>query len=200
MENSRTRLRWLSLFFVLVLFAGCSRSAGVEPAQVAATVTIDSLPDGLGRGYPIASLAGETSSDAIALGDPAPNFRLTLDDGRSLTLHDLAGRPVLVNFWATWCGPCRLEMPEIVRAANATPDLVVLAVNVQEELEPIQAFAGDFQMSMPIARDQNGDIRSLYQVRGMPTTFFVNRQGAVQAIWPGVLTPDRLEEFLSQIL
>jgi thiol-disulfide isomerase/thioredoxin len=190
-------LLWL---FLTLALAGCGANAGSAALPEVATIGVDTLPEGLGRGYPLAATVDGDAGMGIGIGEQAPNFRLTLDDGRSLSLHDLAGRPVLINFWATWCGPCRIEMPELVRTAAATPELVILAVNVQEELEQIEAFAGDFQMTMPIPRDEQGDIQNLYQVRGMPTSYFIDRDGVIRAVWAGVLTPNRLEELLDQIL
>lgn len=186
-------------FATTLILAACGRTPATSPVPTP-SVQIDALPDGLGRGYPLGSVAGGNEETGIAVGKRAPNFRLTLDDGRALTLHDLKGRPVLINFWATWCGPCRLEMPEIVRTAQATPELVVLAVNVQEQRPQIEAFAKDFEMEMPIVRDEAGDVQNLYQVRGMPTTYFVDGNGVVRAVWAGVLTPSRLAELLDEIM
>jgi thiol-disulfide isomerase/thioredoxin len=183
----------------LILLAGCGSERTRVSSVTAPTVSVDETPAGLGRGYPLASPA-DGGDTGIGIGDRAPNFRLTLDDGRAMTLHDLAGRPVLINFWATWCGPCRIEMPEILRTAEERPELVVLAVNVEEELEPIQAFAADFQMEVVIPRDEEGDVRTLYQVRGMPMSYFIDRNGVIRAVWAGVLTPDRLDELLAEIL
>jgi thiol-disulfide isomerase/thioredoxin len=106
----------------------------------------------------------------------------------------------MVNFWATWCGPCRLEMPEIVHRADNTPDLVVIAINVQETQEPIAAFASDFNMTMPIVRDQDAAIRDLYQVPGMPTTVFIDRAGKISTYRKGVLSPSMLQEYLALIV
>lgn len=193
------RLLPLVLLIALAVLSGCGSNRNSAAAGIAPTVTLDEMPSGLGRGYPIATPANNDDT-GIGIGDRAPNFRLTLDDGRTMTLHDMEGRPILINFWATWCGPCRIEMPEILRTANETPELVVLAVNVQEDLEPIQAFAADFDMAVVIPRDQDGDIRTLYQVRGMPMSYFIDRNGVIRAVWAGVLTPARLEELLNQIL
>jgi thiol-disulfide isomerase/thioredoxin len=194
------RLRLLLLLLLALALSGCGANPGAAAPPEAATVSVDALPEGLGRGYPLAAPVDGDANTGLEVGEHAPNFRLTLDDGRALSLHDLAGRPVLINFWATWCGPCRIEMPELVRTAEATPELVILAVNVQEELEQIEAFAGDFQMTMPIPRDAQGEIRNLYQVRGMPTSYFIDREGIIRAVWAGALSPNRLEELLGQIL
>ncbi|MCC6165881.1 MAG: TlpA family protein disulfide reductase [Caldilineaceae bacterium] len=193
------RLTTIVVLAAVLMLAACGRSPAAPPAPTP-SVRIDELPDGLGRGYPLGAVAGGGDETGIAVGKRAPNFQLTLDDGRALTLHDLQGRPVLINFWATWCGPCRLEMPEIVRAASTTPNLVVLAVNVQEQRPQIEAFAKDFAMEMPIVRDETGDVQNLYQIRGMPTTYFIDGDGIVRAVWAGVLTPDRLAKLLDEIM
>ena len=165
------------------------------------SIPLDDFPAGLGRGYPVASLDGVGRDNTFrGPGHPAPNFRLQLADGTGLYLNDLHGRPVLINFWATWCGPCRLEMPDIVHQSNINDDLVVLAVNVQEELPPVEAFAADFRMNMPIPLDTAGQVRDLYAVRGMPTSVFIDRAGIIQSVWPGALSPRKLSELLAGIL
>ncbi len=190
---------WFGLLTSLILLAACGRGSGA-PAVATPSVHVDELPSGVGRGFPLGAVAGGNEGTGIAIGKRAPNFSLTLDDGRSVTLHDLKGRPIMVNFWATWCGPCRIEMPEIVRTAQTTPDLVVLAVNVQEPLDLVQPFAQDFAMELPVVRDETGKVQDLYQIRGMPTTYFIDEKGIVRAVWAGILTPARLTELLDEIM
>jgi thiol-disulfide isomerase/thioredoxin len=198
------RFIWVAFAVITLILAACGRSGSGAADAIAAPITnIDyqQLPAGLGRGYPVLTFDGiETGQSGLRPGQPPPNFRMMLDDGSSLTLADLQGSPVLINFWATWCGPCRLEMPDIVRHYNEDEDLIVLAVNVQEELEPIEAFAADFQMNMPIVRDREGDLRRIYELQGMPTSIFLDRAGNITAVWPGVLTPSQIREFLDDIL
>ncbi len=184
------------LVSILLLLAGCS-SNGFEGTT---PIALADLPTGIGRGFPVATLAQiDNSATGLEAGEQAPNFHMVLEDGRYLALADLQGRPILINFWATWCGPCRLEMPEIVAAANHDPDLVVLAVNVQEEVPQLTPFAEDFAMTMPIVRDEAGDLRDLYAVRGMPTSIFIDRQGNISTVWTGILTGRALDEFLATI-
>jgi thiol-disulfide isomerase/thioredoxin len=186
----------------LVPLAACGApEAGADTsAEAPAPVTFDSLPEGIGRGYPLASLDGiDNAGTGVEPGDLAPNFRMLFDDGE-LTLHDLAGRPIILNFWATWCGPCQIEMPEIVSQAVANPDLIVIAVNLQEKLEQIRSFAEEFAMDLIIVRDEQGAVRTAYQARGLPTSFFLDRQGRVAVNWPGILTPDHLATNLEAIL
>jgi thiol-disulfide isomerase/thioredoxin len=177
---------------------GSGRSSAGE-SNLAPTITVDELPPGVGRGFPSGALAG-SDGGVIGIGNLAPDFRLTTDDGRSFSLRDLQGRPVMINFWATWCGPCRLEMPEIVRFAEMTPELVVLAVNVGEDLAPVDRFAQEFAMALPVVLDQTGEVQDLYQVRAMPTTYFIDRDGVIRAVWAGVLTTSRLTELLEEVL
>ncbi|MEZ4615240.1 MAG: TlpA disulfide reductase family protein [Caldilineaceae bacterium] len=163
-------------------------------------ITLADLPPGIGRGYPVVSFSGiDNDAAGLTQSDPAPNFHMVLPDGKYLTLADLRGRPVLINFWATWCGPCRLEMPEIVAEASRNEELVVLAVNVQEELTQLQPFTEDFQMIMPVIQDSKAELRQLYEVTGMPTSVFIDRDGNIAAIWRGILTGPALHDFLAAI-
>jgi thiol-disulfide isomerase/thioredoxin len=196
--SRRTLLKGMALAPMTVMLLACGRSRPSEPLP---SVSLDSFPTGLGRGFPVGSLVGaDNSATGLKPGDTAPNFRMQLNDGQGLYLSDLVGRPVMINFWATWCGPCRLEMPEIVQHAETTPDLLVIAINVQELEEPVAAFADDFDMNMPVVRDVDAEIRDLYEVRGMPTSVFINRGGKVSTYREGVMSPSMLEELLAPIL
>lgn len=195
------RVSLMALVALLMLLSACSArpTPSVAPDTEDA-VTLAALPAGIGRGFPIAKIdSPDKRSAGLQEGEEAPNFRLMLEDGRYISLHDLRGRPVLINFWATWCGPCRLEMPEIVAVAQANPGLVVLAINVQETLEQIRPFAEEFQMQLPIVRDTDGELRALYAVRGMPTSVFIDPNGKIFTIWSGMLTADRLQEMITNI-
>ena len=180
------------------MLASCGSEA--TPRAESPSITFADLPTGLGRGYPIASVEGVDNSDSgVNVGDRAPNFQLQLDDGRTLTIEDLRGRPLLINHWATWCGPCRLEMPEIIKAARANPELIVLAVNMMQARSQIEPFAAEFDMDIPIVIDPIGSVRDLYAVRGLPTTILVDRDGIISAIWAGLLTGAKLEEMLKTL-
>lgn len=192
---SQRQLLLLLTGFVLLL-AACSQPT----TTFTETITLEELPVGIGRGFPVASLSEIEGNRVIATqGEVAPNFRMVLDDGTYLSLADLQGRPVMINFWATWCGPCRVEMPDIVELANQDEELVVLAVNVQEELAQLEPFTKEFGMTMPVVRDSDAALRQLYDVRGMPTSVFIDREGQIDTIWRGFLTEDALEGFVAEI-
>lgn len=193
----------LLILLALVSFLpACASSPDTTDNQTVGPPTVDytDLPAGIGRGYPLVLVDSESvRSSQVTAGVAAPDFVMQFEDGRTIRLSDLRGRPVLLNFWATWCAPCRIEMPDIVQEANLDNDLVVIAANVQEEIDAIRPFAEEYGMTMPIARDADGKLRDLYQIRGMPTSFFIDRDGNIASIWAGPLVGDQLQEQLDGI-
>ncbi len=141
-------------------------------------------------------------------GRAAPDFILERvgGDGGALRLSDLQGRPVLVNFWATWCPPCRDEIPEIVRAyeAHKGEGLVVVAVDLQEADETVRDFAEEFGMTFPIVVDRTGEVAQTWHVggpiRGIPSSYFVDASGVIQELFYGPMTDDIIEGNLTEIM
>lgn len=184
----------MTMLLLALLLAGCGKDA----AQAGPAVALENLPQGIGRGFPVAS--STASARGAARGEVAPDFMMTLADGRSLALSDLRGRPVLINHWATWCSPCRMEMPEIVAAAQAHPDLVVLAVNMMEARSQIEPFAHEYGLPFPVVVDLEGRVSDLYGVRGLPMSFLIDREGRVATVWAGMLTAGDLQAMLEPVL
>lgn len=150
----------------------------------------------------IASLAKvDNEGRGLETGQTAPDFQLIYGNGDIGTLSDWQGQPVVVNFWATWCAPCRTEMPEFVNAYEAYRDegLVIVGVNQQESAEKTVEFMDEFGMAFPVVLDNRGELQQLYQIRGLPTTVFIDRDGRVSARWSGLLTEQVLKEYLEQI-
>lgn len=114
---------------------------------------------------------------------PAPALRLADLDGKLLNLGDLKGKLVVVNFWATWCPPCRREMPSLERLRQRLDKqgLAVLAVDVGEDADTVFAFTGQLEPSpgFPILLDRDSQAMQRWKVRGLPTTFIVDPQGRV---------------------
>ena len=122
-------------------------------------------------------------------GFPAPDFTLDTLDGDQMTLSDLRGQVVMINLWTSWCPPCRAEMPAIdnVYQANKEKGLEVLAVDstFQDSEAAAAAFAQELGLSFPILLDRDGAVSRRYQLRALPTTYFIDRKGIIRAIVPG---------------
>jgi len=135
----------------------------------------------------------------------APDFELQTLDGGTVRLSDLRGQAVLVNLWATWCPPCRAEMPAIERIYNEYRDegLVVLAVNMTYQDTPsnISPFVNEHGLTFPILLDKTNAVGSAYQLRSLPSSFFIDRNGIINEVVIGgpmaeALLRTRVEEIL----
>jgi cytochrome c biogenesis protein CcmG/thiol:disulfide interchange protein DsbE len=132
------------------------------------------------------------------VGQEAPEFTLAGLDGITYTLAAYRGKAVLVNFWASWCPPCREEWPEYLafEEGYTATDVVVLSVNVAEPAEVVRQFVGDGPVLFPILLDGEGSVRRSYQVLGLPTTFLIDPQGIVRQVVPGNLDRATLERLV----
>lgn len=134
----------------------------------------------------------------------APDFALKGEDGKTYRLSDYRGKVVVLNFWATWCPPCRYEMPSMERAHVKTRDenIAILAVNVGEDDTTVFAFTGQYPVSFPLPLDQDGSVIAKYPVIGLPTTFIIDPRGQVthRAIGGREWDDDRLLGQLRQML
>jgi peroxiredoxin len=147
--------------------------------------------------------SGESESSDV--GRVAPDFLLETPEGGELRLSDLRGQPVLVNFWASWCAPCRQEMPEIVRAYDAADGgLVVVGVNLQENAGAVTSFADDYGMTFPIAIDRTGQVGESWRIggpiEGIPSSYFIDADGVVRARHYGPMSDEDLQSGLSEIM
>lgn len=141
---------------------------------------------------------------AQTLGSPAPAFSLKTLAGATVSLSDYTGRPVLLNFWASWCKPCRGEMFDIIaaHAAHQEQHLEVLAINLtdQERMTDARKFAAEFHMPFPVLLDEKGKVRKKYALRGVPTTVFIDAHGVVRLVNPGPITNETIQRGLAAIL
>lgn len=129
------------------------------------------------------ALAAESVKQTLPAVKPfkAPDFTLPSDEGKIYRLADFRGKVVVLNFWATWCPPCRYEMPAMERAWQKVKEkgVVFLAVNVGENEDQIFQFTGDYPVSFPLLLDQKGEVVKLYPVIGLPTTYIIDTSGQV---------------------
>lgn len=137
----------------------------------------------------------------IQIGQTAPDFTLTALDGNPISLSDFRGKTVLLNFWATWCTPCRIEMPEFQSSFEqfgaGEGDFVVLAVNLLESAEQAQVFVDELGLTFPIALDLNGDVNALYQIPGYPTSYLIDAEGTIIATNIGPISSDQIAEWVA---
>lgn len=154
---------------------------------------------------PIAATSGGAPPPSPREGFSAPEFSLETIDGGQVTLSDLRGKAVLVNFWASWCPPCRAEMPAIERVYRSYKDLglEVLAVNTtnQDDVTAAAAFIQELGLTFPIPLDRSGAVSASYNLRGLPSSYFIDQQGIIRSVVVGgpmseALIQSRVEQLL----
>ena len=146
----------------------------------------------------------DSSEQSVAqLGQPAPDFELQNLEGQTVSLSDFRGKTVLLNFWATWCPPCRGEMPYLQQVHEEWSDsgVVLLAVDVGESPATVRQFMQDDNLSLPVLLDTRGSVAARYDIPGYPTTFFIDTDGVIQGRIIGPF-PSKMaiENCLSQII
>jgi peroxiredoxin len=140
------------------------------------------------------------ATDTPQVGDLAPDFQFSFADGTQMKLSGLRGKKVILNFWATWCGPCREEMPDLQRALQSGGDqLAVIGVNKVEQVDAITSFANELKLTFPLVANPRGDIPDRYRVTGLPVSYFINRDGTIGARQIGVMNFDTIQQKLGQL-
>lgn len=145
------------------------------------------------------------NNPAPQVGFKAPEFTLNTPDGETYSLSEMYGQAILVNLWATWCPPCRAEMPAIERMYQEYKDqgFVVLAINMTYQDDPfaIVPFAKEYGLTFPILLEETGDTASAYQLRSLPTSYFVDRDGTIsEVVIGGPMSEALLRTRIEQIL
>ena len=138
----------------------------------------------------------------INVGSVAVDFTLEALDGSEVSLSQYRGDVVLINFWATWCPPCRAEIPDIEDAYRARKDegFVVLGVSVEQTYGSVAPFVELAGMTYPVLLDELSQVYNTYRVPGLPTSLLVDEEGVIQARHVGQLSKAQLKEYLDQVL
>lgn len=199
-ESSHHRWQWRRRLLRTTLL-------GITMMIVVLGVLLQQISSRTGAPATLSALqSGGTSTARVPqVGDPAPNFTLKTLDGREVALADFKGQPVLINFWASWCPPCRAEMPDLVRAyeSNKTQDFTILGIDLtfQDSLPDVQAFVKEFNMTFPVLLDETGDVaQNRYGIRGIPYSVFVDRNGRISAVRIGAMSPATINRFVADIV
>ena len=147
-------------------------------------------------GRPVYSFA----SDRIEVGYSVPDFKLSSLDGKATSLIDFRGHPLILNFWASWCDPCREEMPLLQQVYEDLGDRIfVVGINYAESSSQVLSFTHTIEVTFPILLDSKGEVTERYQIAGFLTTFFVSSEGKLVAYHLGELTSDALSSYLQML-
>ncbi|MDP6756926.1 MAG: TlpA disulfide reductase family protein [Chloroflexota bacterium] len=149
-----------------------------------------------------AAPAASSGEIGLAIGDRLPEFEVESLAGGTHKLADYAGRPLFLNFWATWCGPCRIELPEMeaIWTEKTYGDLVIVAISVGERRDTVEKFvAEEIALSFDVGLDPEGDSTNRYRIVGMPTSYFVDRDGVVRDVNIGGMNGELMGRRISSI-
>ncbi|MHB0857721.1 MAG: TlpA family protein disulfide reductase [Anaerolineae bacterium] len=187
------------MLIVALILAGCA-PAGLPSAAAEAT----SQPT-LATGTPALPAPSPTSTQRTTpqrprVGMPAYPFTLVDLDGNTVSLSDLQGKVVMLNFWASWCPPCQQEIPHMVRVYDELEDddFVIVAVNLQEDADSVGRFVTQQAMRFPVLLDPTGSVANAYFVRAIPTSLFLDRDGVIQVVYEGTLTEEALRQAITR--
>lgn len=143
---------------------------------------------------------GSAETVAPSIGNTAPDFELANLTGQTIRLNNLRGRPVLINFWATWCGYCLQELPTIEKYYERySSNLVVLAVEVGDSMDDVRSVVAKYGFKFPVLRDPDSHVFNRYRLDSFPVTFILNAKGVVMVRHLGFMTEDNLVNYLSEV-
>ena len=147
--------------------------------------------------------SGGTVLTAPAAGDVAPYFELQSLEGERVSLSTFKGKPVMLNFWATWCPPCRAEMPYLQQIYDEWKGrgLALLTIDVGESPSRVRSYLQSNNLSLPVLLDIRGSVRDKYGVRAYPTTFFIDEDGIIRGMQVGAFrSKAEIEQYLRKIV
>jgi peroxiredoxin len=153
-------------------------------------------------GFALYQTGGSDEEEGVEIGRTAPDFELTTLDGGSIKLSELRGKGVLINFWASWCKPCRDEMPAIQRVYDRYKDkgLEVVAVNIAEPDVTVNGFVRHLDLTFPVLLDRDREVTRLYGIGPIPSSIFVSPDGKVVRKVSGQMAEGQIESMVLEVL
>ena len=192
----------LGIALTLVIFGGNLFGGGETAVTDSDSPVLQQVP-ALDSAGETNTIQLPTGGGPLEVGALAYDFTLNDVDGNTIHLNELAGRPVIINFWATWCAPCRIEMPELEAAfqARQADGLVMLALTQHESTADVADFFNELGLTFTAVLDDEGTVSELYGVANiLPTTFFINAQGEVTAIHRGPMVQSQIDGYLADTI
>lgn len=147
---------------------------------------------------------GQIEIDAVVglkQGNLAPDFELSTLNNEIVKLSDFKGKPVMLNFWATWCPPCRAEMPDFQKLYD-DHDVHVLAINLfitEDDVGNVERFVDQFELTFPVVLDESGEVAKMYKIQPIPTSYIIDEHGLVQNKVIGALNYELMTQFLAKL-
>ncbi|WP_409270218.1 redoxin domain-containing protein [Neobacillus sp. SCS-31] len=143
--------------------------------------------------------SNEAVAQGVKEGAKAPDFELKTLTGETVKLSSLKGKKVMLNFWATWCGPCKAEMPAMEKLFNEADDNVaILGVNIDPQLD-VKGFVEEYGITFPILLDEKDKVNTTYQIISIPTTFFIDSNGIIQDKVIGSMPHDAMVGYMEKL-
>jgi peroxiredoxin len=143
--------------------------------------------------------ASTDNLSGLRVGEAAPDFELKTLEGKTVKLSDYRGKKVIVNFWATWCPPCKAEMPDIQKYYNdAGENVEILAVNIDPQYD-VQKFVREANVTFPVLLDSKDEVNTLYRILTIPTTYFIDQDGIIRSKYLSVMTVDTIREHMENM-
>jgi len=143
----------------------------------------------------------DSTEVGTSVGDMAPDIELTTLNGETVKLSDYRGSKVFVNFWATWCPPCRAEMPDIQKFDN-DEDVQILAVNLtstEKSVDDVQKFVDELGLTFPILKDEKGKVEQMYKVNAYPTSYLIDSDGVIRKVALGAMNYEMMVQEFEKI-
>jgi cytochrome c biogenesis protein CcmG, thiol:disulfide interchange protein DsbE len=190
---------------VRIGLAGITVLALIAFAAYAAVLASRTDELAVSEAVPVNVPGGGAATGPLGTGVPAPDFALQAVDGQTVRLSDFAGRPVWINVWASWCAPCRAEMPDIQQVYRETQDApggagpVVLLISLGEDPAVVQRYLSTTGYQLPVLLDPEFAITRDYHINGLPTHFFIDRDGKLRDVAIGGLKPNGMRARLARI-
>ncbi len=184
LERNQSCFRRVSLGLLAVVLAGILVIQGCMPSSQ--SITSDR----------------QEATTGLNVGERAPDFTLVDLEGNQVSLSDFRGKTVFVNFWATWCPPCRAEMPEIeaIYQEYKDKDVVVIGVDILEPEDVVRQYMQQGDYSWTFVLDTSGEVAGNYRIVAIPTSFFIDREGIIQAVNIGAMTKRAMEAKLAEAM